>query len=82
MKKFVMIRVHDIGGSSGTGRTLDGVQFSNGRVAVSWLATGDVPATSVVVWDNFEDFKSVHIDSHPQNKAKILWEDDPEFPID
>jgi hypothetical protein len=45
-KKFVMIRVNDIGGVSGTGHVLDGIKFSNGKVAVAWLGKGPVQAAS------------------------------------
>jgi len=79
MKKFIMIRTNDISGVSGTGRVLDGVQFTNGKVAISWFGNDKVKATSVTIWDNFEDFESVHVTSHPENQTKIIWEDDPEF---
>jgi hypothetical protein len=81
-KKFVMIRVNDIGGVSGTGHVLDGIKFSNGKVAVAWLGKGPVQAASVAVWDSFEDFINIHVNSHPGNEAKILWEDDPEYPTE
>lgn len=42
MKKFIMIRVNDIGGVSGTGHVMDGIEFSNGKVAVAWLGKGAV----------------------------------------
>jgi hypothetical protein len=80
MKKFIMIRVNDIGGVSGTGHVMDGIEFSNGKVAVAWLGKGAVQASSVAVWDSFEDFMSVHVKSHPGNETQILWEDDPHFP--
>ncbi len=78
-KKFAMIRVNDVGGVSGTGHILDGVEFSNGKVAVTWLGKGSVQASSVSVWDNFDDFMSVHVHSHPGNETKIIWEDEPDF---
>lgn len=79
-KKFVMIRVNDIGGVSGTGHVLDGIQFSNGKVVVMWLGKSAVQASSIAIWDSFEDFMSVHVTSHPQNETKIIWEGEPDFP--
>ena len=65
-----MIRQQDQGGVSGTGHVLDGIEFSNKKVAVAWLGKGTVHA----------DFIAIHVDSHPANGTIILWEDDPDFP--
>jgi hypothetical protein len=79
-KKFVMIRQQDQGGVSGVGHVLDGIEFSNKKVAVAWLGKGTVHGDSVAVYDNFADFMAIHVDSHPANGTIILWEDDPDFP--
>ncbi|HRQ86862.1 MAG TPA: hypothetical protein PLY16_02005 [Candidatus Saccharibacteria bacterium] len=78
MKKFILIRNHDQGGVSGTGRVLDGVQFANGKVVVQWH-TGKVGVGSTAIWDTIDDFMSVHVTSHPENDSQIIWEDDPHF---
>ena len=72
--------MHDQGGVSGTGHLLDGIQFSNGKVAVAWLGKGELKVGSVSVFDNIEDFIAIHINSHPGNETKLIWEDDPDFP--
>ena len=42
----------------------EGVQFSDGRVAIRWRAA----TKSTAVWDSMEDLKQVHIYAHPE-----LW---------
>ena len=38
MRTFVLIREEDVSGTSGTGVVAEGVEFSNGQVAVHWLS--------------------------------------------
>ncbi len=61
MRKFVMVRNHDSGGVSGTGRVLEGIEFSNGKVAVTWLGKG-LSAMSVAVYDSLDDFRAIHVE--------------------
>ena len=75
MRTFHMVRKHDISGVSGTGTVLDGVEFDNGKVAVSWRAELDVPGASVGVYDSFDFFERVHITSHPTNETEVVWDD-------
>ena len=70
-KLFYMIRNNDESGVSGTGKVLEGVIFSSGKVAVCW--DGDTNVHSVAVYDTFEEFKKVHIDAHPDNKTEIKY---------
>ena len=79
-KKFAMIRNFDVHGVSGTGYMLEGVVFENGKVTASWLPTGPIIKTSLIIFDNMEDFMDVHVNSHPENKTQIIWEDEPNFP--
>ena len=74
-KKFEMIRVHDQGGVSGTGLVLEGIEYANGKVAVTWLGKGSIHAASVAVYDSMDDFMNIHVRSHPNNETQILWED-------
>lgn len=77
-RKFKLIRQNDFGGISGTGHVLDGIEFDNGKVAVTWY-TKNVSATSVAVYDSYKDFDSLHVSAHPDNNTKVIWEDDPGF---
>lgn len=56
-RRFRLRRLHDVSGVSGEGVVVEGVQFSDGRVALRWCT--DVPR-STVVWDNVYDAVSVH----------------------
>lgn len=67
---FTIIRHADESGVSGTGRVLDGIVWHNGKVTVCWR-TG--PHSSIAVYDSFEIFKAIHIDSHPTNGTEIIW---------
>lgn len=71
MRKFVMVRNNDYSGVSGTGVVLEGVVFTSGQCVVHWLSPA--PNGSIAVWSSFEDFESVHISSHPDNKTEIRW---------
>jgi hypothetical protein len=68
---FSMIRGNDESGVSGTGKVLEGVQFSDGVVVVRWL-TPHVASTTAV-YDNMDDFETIHIKSHPTNQTRIIW---------
>lgn len=49
--------------------TLEGVEFSDGKVAVRWLTD----RRSTVVWDSFQDFYDIHIGTHPDYGTEIVW---------
>lgn len=66
---FLMTRMADESGVSGTGTVLEGVVFSDGTCAVRWR--GATPCTAV--WASFEAFKAIHIDSHPTNGTVVEW---------
>jgi len=68
---FIMIRRNDETGISGTGKVLEGILFSSGKVVVNWCSS----KASVVVWDSIEDFLDVHINSHPSNRSLLVWAD-------
>lgn len=57
MRTFVLVRDEDVTGISGTGRVAEGIEFSNGKVAVQWIV-GDHKST--VVWDSIESVKAIH----------------------
>lgn len=56
MKRFVLNRSVDVSGVSGTGVVVEGVEFTDGTVAIKWL--GDRP--SMVFWNNMEDAIGIH----------------------
>lgn len=69
-KRFRLRRMRDVSGVSGEGVVVEGVQFSDGRVALRWLVPG-VPS-STVVWDNVTDAVAVH--GHDGNTV-LEWVD-------
>lgn len=58
MRRFYFDRNNDVSGTSGTGAVAEGVQFSDGRVALRWI-TGDMPS-STVIYDNIDDAQTIH----------------------
>ena len=56
MRTFVLRRVEDETGTSGTGVVAEGVEFSNGRVALHWLSQMDV----VGMYDNVTVVEKLH----------------------
>ena len=66
MKRFILYRFVDVSGVSGEEEVAEGVQFSDGAVAIRWL--GDRPST--VVWNNIEDAEFIH--GH-DGKTRVFW---------
>ena len=52
--------------------TLEGVLFSDGKVAIRWLT----PNRSTVIWDSLDDFMAVHVNNHPDYGTEIDWVDE------
>lgn len=71
-RMFSMVRTADESGVSGTGRVLDGVVWSNGKVTVQWRTEN----SSIAVYDSFETFEAIHITPHPDNGTVIEWADE------
>lgn len=53
---FVLNRHRDVSGVSGIGVVCEGVEFSDGAVAVRWL--GDHPSTTA--WKDIRDMEAIH----------------------
>lgn len=65
MRTFVLARTQDISGVSGTGVVAEGIEFSDGVVALRWIVPPGAPGhgfpTSVVFHDNgVESVKKIH----------------------
>lgn len=75
-KLFTIVRHADTSGVSGSGRVLDGVIFHTGQVVICWRS--DINQTesahsSLGIYPSWEAFKRIHIDSHPENQAEIVF---------
>lgn len=55
-RRFVLRRVTDVSGVSGTGVVAEGIQFTNGWCALTWLT----PATSCGVYPNLVELERIH----------------------
>lgn len=56
MKRFVLRRDVDVSGISGTGDVAEGVEFSDGTVAIRWR--GETPST--VFWADIDAPVKIH----------------------
>lgn len=68
MRRFYLQRHEDETGVSGIGRVAEGVIFSNGKVALTWLTD----YTSVAVYDTIEAVRVIH--GH-NGKTEVVYED-------
>ena len=70
MRRFHFERIKDVSGTSGCGSVAEGVVFSNGHVALTWLSK----FPSVNIYDSIEDVELIH--GH-EGSTKIIFDDDP-----
>ena len=78
IRRFKLFRASDASGVSGVGEILEGVEFTNGKVVVSWLTdrVGSKHGVSSQGFYNcFDDFYFIHCKSHPNNGSLIKWLD-------
>jgi hypothetical protein len=68
MRRFVLMRSEDVSGTSGTGVVAEGIQFSNGQVALHWTTQ----LQSVAVFDNIATVEQIH--GH-EGKTLVEWLD-------
>ncbi len=69
MRPFVLVRSDDATGTSGTGVVAEGVEFSNGQVAMHWLSQME----TVSIYANIKVVEVLH--SH-EDRTKIVFLDD------
>lgn len=68
MKRFQFVRNEDVSGVSGTGIVFEGVQFTDGRVAIRWLSK----LSTTAIYDNIETLIAIH--GH-EGKGHLEWLD-------
>lgn len=56
MRLFVLVREVDVSGQSGTGIVAEGVEYSDGHVAMRWLTE----TASTAFYDSVEDVETIH----------------------
>ena len=68
MRRFILRRSEDVSGTSGTGVVAEGVEFSNGQVAIHWISQLE----SVNIYANVKVLDTLH--GH-DNRTVIEWID-------
>jgi len=71
MRRFQLNRLEDASGVSGVGLVAEGVEFSSGMVALTWLT----PFSCVAIYANMTAMEHIH--GH-QGKTKIKYIDETE----
>lgn len=69
LRRFVFKRTTDVSGTSGTGIVAEGVQFTDGTVAVRWRSF----ISSHVIYPNAHAAEAIH--SHG-GATKLVWLDE------
>lgn len=69
LRRFVFQRATDVSGTSGTGIVAEGVQFTDGTVAVRWRSF----ISSHVIYPNAQAAEAIH--SHG-GSTKMVWLDE------
>jgi hypothetical protein len=69
MKRFILNRIVDETGISGTGHVAEGVVFSDGKCALRWMTE----FASTCTYDSINDVEHIH--GH-NGKTVIEWIDD------
>jgi len=67
MRTFTLIRNEDETGVSGVGVVAEGVEFTDGKVALRWIVGNN---RSTVIWDNIDAVTAVH--GH-NGKTVVQW---------
>lgn len=69
-RRFHLERDVDVSGISGIGTVAEGVEYSDGTVAIRWLVGGH---RSTVVWDDIAAVEAIHGHS---GATRIVWDDE------
>lgn len=56
MRRFVLRRIEDVSGTSGTGIVAEGVVFTNGYCALTWLT----PLSSLAFYHSIDVLEKIH----------------------
>lgn len=68
MRTFCLVRHEDETGISGTGVVAEGIEFTDGRVALRWIVGEN---RSTVTWDSVAAVLAIH--GH-NGKTEIRWD--------
>jgi len=68
MRRFVLVRDEDVHNKSGEGIVAEGVEFSDGTVAMRWLTK----TASTTIFKNVAELEKIH--GH-EGKSNVRWID-------
>lgn len=66
---FVLRRIEDDSGISGTGDVAEGIEFSNGKCVICWVTQ----YRSIAVYDSIRELVAIH--GH-NGKTIVVWEEE------
>ncbi|NIR16639.1 MAG: hypothetical protein GWN86_23040 [Desulfobacterales bacterium] len=66
MRVFKLHRKKDISGVSGVGIVAEGVEFSNGKVALAWHSS----YKSIAIYDSIKDVETIHCHG---GFTQVIW---------
>ena len=72
MRRFQLVRAHDLTGVSGTGVVAEGVEFHDGTIAMRWRTN----VRSTVLYDSIHDVVTIH--GH-EGRTTVQFQDLPDF---
>ena len=73
MRTFKFNRKEDVSGISGIGFVAEGVQFSSGKVAISFFPVEPTYVASVIIFNSMDEVEKIH--GH-DDKTDIWWDDE------
>ena len=76
MRVFLMVRDDDETGISGTGVVAEGIEYSDGKIALRWQ-THQSSHHSTVIWDNLDSVLAIH--GH-NGKTRLVFADYVQWP--
>jgi len=68
MKRFVLHRSEDVSGTSGIGTVAEGVEFTSGTVALTWLSS----LACMAFYGNIKEVEAIH--GH-EGRTVVKWLD-------
>lgn len=68
MRRFVLIRDEDVSGTSGLGVVCEGVEFSDGHVALHWLS-------QLGAWSIYANIKVAEQLHGHEGRTRVEWLD-------
>lgn len=56
MRRFVLVRLEDVSGTSGVGKVAEGILFTDGRAVMRWYGKW----STITIYDSLDDLVAIH----------------------